>query len=109
LQHFASRVGFYKDREINTVIKTDLLKIAEVTMKDGSIGEVHKFIGTAFCWQGTASSSTQATYSFKPFVEFNGQNGEVFRNWDTSTENYNLGRVNGNWVKSFDRSSELLK
>jgi hypothetical protein len=102
-------IGFFKDGQFVKVPKSELVKIGEATLKDGNIGEIHKFIGTGFCWRGSASSSSNASYSFKPFVEFAGDNNVAYRNWDVAQNNYIVGRVNGNWVESFDRTQELTK
>jgi hypothetical protein len=110
----ASAIGFYYSRGLGPIsIPVDrVVKIGEVVRKDGSIGFIHRFQAAAFCWQGSMSSSGNASYTFRPFMEFQGTDGNTYRNWDAVESDYLVGRSGygyGVYVPSFDRSGELLK
>lgn len=108
----ADSVGFYFDGGIKHVSRDKMNKIGEATRKNGETADVHRFLGTAFCWQGSMSSSSNASYAFKPFMQFGSYGGDTFRVWDSVDSNYVVGRVggySGPWVEGFDRTAELTR
>ena len=86
------------------VPKGNLKSVGEVTLKNGDAAVLHEFVGLANCFLGSASSSMQARYDFKPFVRFVTPS-ETYDNWDLAKDNYVLTTRNDR----FDRSAELLK
>jgi hypothetical protein len=106
----AGEIGFYYSSGIGSGIrivpKNKMVLIGEVQLKNGETALLHRFTGLANCWQGTASSSWRARYTFKPFLGFQDSSGsKIYRNWDSVAENYLISP----YVQSFDRSQELLK
>lgn len=82
----------------------DLEEVGSATLKDGSPAKLHRFIGLANCWLGSATSSSRGTYRFKPWMEFAGEDGMNYRNWDEADDYLIMTQISG-----FDRSAELLR
>lgn len=111
----AEGIGFSYDGSISFSALDRLVAIGTATLRNGESATIHRFQAPAFCWRGSATSSSRATYDFKPFLQFKAVNGDVFRNWDAVPQNYAVGRVgfngttsNGSWIEGFDRSAEVL-
>jgi hypothetical protein len=109
-------IGFSFNGTLHTVPAQKLQPVLSVRLKDGAEATVHRFQAPAFCWQGSMTSSSNASYTFKPFAQYVGLDGNTYRNWDVVPSDYKLGRIwpydgrgqVGPWVSSFDRSRELL-
>ncbi len=81
-----------------------LVQVGTATRLDGAPMAVHRFAGFANCWNGSASSSSLATYTFKPFVQFDSHDGTLYRNWDAATD-----YVIKPSFPSFDRASDVTR
>ncbi len=77
-----------------------LLKVGEMSLPNGSKGDVHQFLALAAC----STSSTRVDYQFRPFLGFAVPRGGKYRNWD-SFGFYEVPRGKG----GFDQSSEIAK
>jgi hypothetical protein len=111
----AEGIGFSYNGSPSFSALEKLVAIGTVTLRNGETATLHRFQAPAFCWRGSVTSSSRATYDFKPFLQFTAVNGDVFRNWDSVPQNYAVGRVgftgttsNGSWIEGFDRSAEVL-
>jgi hypothetical protein len=111
----AEGIGFSYEGAFSFIPLEKLVAIGTATLRNGETATLHRFQAPAFCWRGSATSSSRATYDFKPFLQFKAANGDVFRNWDSVPQNYAVGRVgfngttsNGSWIEGFDRSAEVL-
>jgi hypothetical protein len=81
-------------------ITPDQLKqTGTATLKVGGPGVLHELIGVANCTveQGSADRL------FKPYLQFDADDGNVYRNWDRA-QNYRISRG----VPQFDRSADVL-
>lgn len=71
---------------------------------NGETAVLNEFSGVAYCWLGSASSSSQAIYTFRPYMRFtDGQNVQF--NWDQVEKDYLLKAS----VHGFDRTKEVLQ
>lgn len=103
-------IGFYYSgwgQEGRFIPKAQLVPQGTVRLKNGEVGVVHRFTGLANCWLGSASSSTQANYIFKPYIAFHQPVTRTtieYRNWDMAGDYV----INTN-VLDFDRSRDVLQ
>jgi hypothetical protein len=105
-QASATGIGFHYDGINNLsrfIPKSKLVEVGSVTLRSGQAAKVHEFVGFTTCWLGSGSSSANAKYTFKPYMQFEA-NGETFRNWDIVPNDY----VIRSSIQGFDRSNELL-
>lgn len=98
-------IGFWFDGAEVFVRKEHLATVDQVRLADGRPARVHAFLAPIYCWQGSATSSSRATYAFKPFAQFDGADSRVHRVWDLADGNYVLSYSG---VNGFDRRGELL-
>ena len=77
-----------------------LQHVGLATLANGGAATLHEFVGAANCTAGAAGSTSRL---FKPYMQFLGQDGTVFRNWDTGP-NYRIGPG----APSIDRSAQVL-
>lgn len=106
---FMDQIGFYFSGETRVArhfSSTDLDVVHTAMGRDNEARVVHRFYAALPCWAGTASSSHNATYQFKPYMDFVGNDGKVYRNWDAVAENYLL--TGGAGATAFDRSGEVF-
>jgi outer membrane protein assembly factor BamB len=75
--------------------------VGTATLKNGAPATLHEFIGVSNCPLGANDSMSRL---FKPYMQFEGDDGTVFRNWDLA-ENYRISRN----ILKFDRSKTVLK
>jgi len=107
----AAGIGFWSTQALggNTaaenagrlIAKDQLKQSGSATLKDGSPATLYDFVGVADC---LIESGGPITRLFKPYMEFDGANGTVFRNWDLSS-NYQISPD----VNQIDRSAAILQ
>jgi hypothetical protein len=106
------QMGFHfggNARRQRLIAKNDLQIVEpDRKLKDGTEVLIARFYAALPCWAGTASSSYYAQYEFKPFVDFDGVDGKIYRNWEVRPKNHVLtgGANNGH---QFDYSWDLLQ
>jgi len=104
-QASATGIGFHYDGYTGKgrfIPKSALVEIGFVSLRTGGGARVHEFAGFTTCWLGSGSSSANAKYKFKPYMQFEA-NGEVYRNWDIVANDY----VISSNIPAFDRFNEL--
>lgn len=119
-----SEVGFSLSNlggTIHKYQKNQTREIQKVTLKDGRVGLVHRFV-MPFQANGGTSHCTIRTVSFKPFVTFHDKDSGIeYRNWDNAKGSgywtdysltnfsYHVDNSRCHSPTKIDRSSELLK
>lgn len=101
-------IGFYyrgygDGPKTRFIAKKALKKVRDVTLKDGTPGVVHTFVGLAGCDQGSSSASAGKSYEFKAYMKFVGS-GKTYRNWEPGENHLFRGTT-----LHMDRASELLR
>ncbi len=57
--------------ESRSLLKIALVvEVGKATLKDGTPAVIHRFQFPAICWRGSMSSSSQASYKFRPYIQF---------------------------------------
>ena len=109
-------IGFYYSGSNTDLIGKDRLhKVGSVTLKNGNSATVHRFIAQSMCFGngGNGGSISDRQFKFRPFVQFNGSDGNIYNIWDNVGSDYLLGRNRAVsqyvFVRDFDRQDELLK
>jgi hypothetical protein len=99
-------IGFWASQGggIRFVPKTALKEVGRSNLKDGREVLVHEFVGTALCWQGSASSSMRAQYRFKPFAAYD-TGIESFHVWENVANDHAISSSFAAW----DRTADLLQ
>ncbi len=106
----ASSFGFHvsgHSRLPRAIPKDALVAVGEAVDRHGEQVVRHRFFAAFPCWAGTGSSSHHATYEFKPYVDFLGSDGIVYRNWEPVSRNHLL--TGGAGATGFDRTHDLLQ
>jgi hypothetical protein len=87
------------------VPKGNLVKVREVTLKNGEPGVVHAFVGLAGCDKGDGYSSSTALYELKAYMRFTASDtGTEYLNWEDSP-NHSFRGTN----EHMDASNALLR
>jgi hypothetical protein len=81
--------------------KAQLPSAGAATLKSGADATLIEFVGVVNC---PASDGSDISRLFKPYMQFEPGNGNIYRNWDTAA-NYRISRD----VTGFDRSGEVLR
>ncbi|HEX4925972.1 MAG TPA: hypothetical protein VFV50_17905 [Bdellovibrionales bacterium] len=90
-------------REFSFYPKHALGQGRAVNLRDGRVAYAFTVSKRYFCWRGSMSSSTLYQQHVKPYVLYNGADGNTYRVWERAN-NYLLYMSN----TDFDRSSRLL-
>ena len=83
------------------VPRGQLKAVGVATLKNGAPAILHEFVGVANC---TVTGPGEMSRLFKPYMQFAGGEGTIFRNWDLAS-NYRISRT----VLQFDRSADVLR
>jgi hypothetical protein len=81
--------------------KNQLKSVGTAALKSGDPATLHEFVGVVNC---PGSGSEQAARLFKPYMQFEDNNGRVVRNWDLAS-NYFIDLTSA----KIDRSVEVLR
>jgi len=81
--------------------KTQLKAVGNAALKNGAPATLHEFVGVANCLAG---DSQEVDRLFKPYMQFEGADQTIFRNWDQAS-NYLISPA----VSQFDRSADVLR
>lgn len=81
--------------------KAQLKVVGDAVLKNGAPATLHEFVGVANCSGG---GPQEVDRLFKPYMQFEGADQTIFRNWDLAS-NYLISRA----VPQFDRSSDVLR
>jgi outer membrane protein assembly factor BamB len=82
------------------VEKNALKAVGTATLANGSPATLHEFVGVSNCSIGTSGALSRL---FKPYMQFEGDDGKTYRNWDLA-ENYRISPT----ILQFDRSAQIL-
>jgi hypothetical protein len=106
----ATGIGFWSSPENNGnvvpddtgrfIAKGQLKAIGNANLRGNVPATLHEFVGIASC---AAGGSGEVARLFKPYMEFDGDAGRVFHNWDRAS-NYRVGPS----APRFDRSGDVL-
>ena len=83
------------------ISNNQLAPVGSATLLNGAAATLHEFVGVVNC---ALSGSTPLSRLFKPYMQFEGADGTIYRNWDRAS-NYRIGPD----VRQFDRSADVLK
>ncbi|MBI1356569.1 MAG: hypothetical protein GC160_19685 [Acidobacteria bacterium] len=107
----SSGVGFWSSQSIagnlaaedqgRFTAKSQLKAVGTGTLLDGSPATLYEFVGVTGCSAGDAGAFSRL---FKPYMQFDGADGVVYRNWDRA-QNFTIGPD----VPQFDRSGDVLQ
>jgi hypothetical protein len=81
--------------------KGQLKAVGNAVLKNGAPATLHEFVGVANCSGG---GQQEVDRLFKPYMEFEGADQTIYRNWDLAS-NYLISRA----VPQFDRSADVLQ
>jgi outer membrane protein assembly factor BamB len=107
----ATGIGFWSSPENNGnvvpddtgrfVAKGQLKAVGNAKLRGNVQATLHEFVGIASC---AAGGSGEVARLFKPYMEFEGDPGRVFHNWDRAS-NYRISPS----APRFDRSGDVLE
>jgi hypothetical protein len=80
--------------------KGDLKQVGTATLKSGAPATLQDFVGVVNCDSGAGQGASRL---FKPYMDFEGADGRLFRNWDLAANH-----VISPAVTQFDRGADVL-
>ncbi len=99
-------VGFFFTDTQETVPLNALKLVSKAIGRSGDPLAIHRFVAPAFCTDGSRLDALRTTYSFRPYMEFTGNDGTLYRSWDNVSSDYVISEGS---VRAFDRSSQVLQ